>query len=247
MPEPERTAKSKKSSQKGASGLGKPKKYYSSLKDTVIAEAKHIEDLENNSVNKENSSEISSAPCIVNSPLNLSPKKASHLVQNIPLSLPSITLLPIIQYATILPNIPIMAGQRAPTRIKRIVVARYGPLMLPMPLNPMLVREYQKYMPKVTVTEGVIVEEHLESFYSYANNLDISENDAWMRFFVQSLDGEARRWFREFPQRSNIDIEALDDAFLRQLGDKKDFLYYHIEFGNLKRENGELILDLIKV
>jgi len=59
--------------------------------------------------------------------------------------------------------------------------------------------EYKKYMPKFTGTEGVTAEEHLKAFYSYADNLDISENDVWMRVFVQSLDGEARTWFRELP------------------------------------------------
>jgi len=101
-------------------------------------------------------------------------------------------------------------------------------------------------MPKFTSTEGVILEEHLEVFYSYADNLDISEDDVWMRVFVQSLDGEARKWFKELPQRSIIDIEALDDAFLKQWGDKKDLLYCHTEFGNLKRENGEPLPDFNK-
>jgi len=36
-----------------------------------------------------------------------------------------------------------------------------------------------------------------------------------MRVFVQSLDGEARKWFRELTPRSIADIEALDDAFLK--------------------------------
>lgn len=44
--------------------------------------------------------------------------------------------------------------------------------------------EFHKYMPKFTGTEGVTTEEHLEVFYSYADNLDISENDVWMRVFV---------------------------------------------------------------
>ena len=103
-----------------------------------------------------------------------------------------------------------------------------------------------KYRPKFTGTEGVTAEEHLESFYSYADNLDISEDDVWMRVFVQSLDGEARKWFRELAPRSIADIEALDDAFLKHWGDKKDLLYYHTEFGNLKRENGELLSDFNK-
>ena len=65
--------------------------------------------------------------------------------------------------------------------------------------------------------------------------------------FVQSLDGEARKWFREFPHRSIVDIEALDDAFLKKWGDKKDLLYYHTEFGNLKRKNGESLHDFNKI
>jgi len=67
-----------------------------------------------------------------------------------------------------------------------------------------------------------------------------------MRVFVQSLDGEARKWFRELTPRSIADIEALDDVFLKHLGDKKDLLYYHTEFGNLKRENGESLSDFNK-
>ena len=98
-------------------------------------------------------------------------------------------------------------------------------------------------MPKSTGTEGVTTEEHLESFYSYVDNLDINEEDVWMRVFVQSLDGEARKWFRELPPRSIAVTEALDDVFLKHWGDKKDLLYYHTEFGNLQREDGELLSD----
>ena len=54
-----------------------------------------------------------------------------------------------------------------------------------------------------------------------------------MRVFVQSLDGEAIKWFRELTPRSIANIEALDDAFLKHWGDKKNLLYYQIEFGIL--------------
>jgi len=123
-----------------------------------------------------------------------------------------------------------MASPQAPTKMERIITARYGPLVLPTPLNEMPTGEYHKYMPKFTGTKGVTTEEHLQSFYSYADNLDISEDDVWMRVFVQSLDGEAKKWFRELTPRYIIDNEALDDVFLKHWGDKKYFLYYHIEF-----------------
>lgn len=162
--EPERVVKLKKSSKKGASGSGKPKISDSSLKSEFIAEESQPEVLEPNAINREIHSEIDSAPCAVSSPLNLSPKKVSHTVQNIQIFLPSIALFHTAPSVSIPPYIPNMAGRQAPTRIERIVAARYGPLVLPAPLNPMPVGEYQKYMPKFTGTEGVTTEEHLEAF-----------------------------------------------------------------------------------
>ena len=48
------------------------------------------------------------------------------------------------------------------------------------------------------------------------------------------------------PHRSIIEIKALDDAFLKQWGDRKDLLYYHTEFGILKRDNAESLPDFNK-
>jgi len=70
-----------------------------------------------------------------------------------------------------------MVGQQALTKIESIVVARYGPLVLPTPLNAMPIGDYQEFMPKFTGVEEGTAEEHLESFYNYADNLDINEKD----------------------------------------------------------------------
>ena len=42
--------------------------------------------------------------------------------------------------------------------------------------------------------------------------------------FVQILDGEVRKWFREFPPNSIDGINALEEVFMRQWGDTKDYL-----------------------
>ena len=68
----------------------------------------------------------------------------------------------------------------------------------------------------------------------------------WTRFFVQSLDGHARKWFKEFPARSIAGIEALDDIFLKHWGERRDHLYYITEFSNLRRENGESVSNFTK-
>jgi hypothetical protein len=58
-----------------------------------------------------------------------------------------------------------------------IVTTRYAPLILPHPMNPFPARDYLKYMPKFTGEGDITVEEHLDDFYSYADNLNIENED----------------------------------------------------------------------
>jgi uncharacterized small protein (DUF1192 family) len=140
-----------------------------------------------------------------------------------------------------------MAGANPPQkRMDAIVTARYAPLVLPHPMNPLPAGDYLKYMPKFTGEGDITAEEHLASFYSYADNLNIENEDVWMRVFVQSLDGEVRKWFRGLAPRSIAGIEALDTVFLRKWGDRKDYIYYMTEFGSLKKQEGESVSDFSK-
>ena len=106
--------------------------------------------------------------------------------------------------------------------------------------------DYQKYMPKFTGEGDATAEEHVEAFYSYAENLNIEQDDVWTRVFVQSLDGHARKWFKELPAGSVDGIEQLDEVFLRHWGDRRDFSYYITEFGNLRKERNESASDFTK-
>jgi hypothetical protein len=144
------------------------------------------------------------------------------------------------------PNIP-MAGANPPlNRMDAIVAARYAPLILPHPMNPLPAGDYLKYIPKFTGEGDITAEENLAAFYSYADNLNIENEDVWMRVFFQSLDGEVRKWFRGLAPRSIVGIEALDNAFLRQWVDRKDFMYYMKKFGSLKKMEGESVSDFSK-
>jgi hypothetical protein len=125
-----------------------------------------------------------------------------------------------------LPNIPMAGANPPPNRMDAIVTARYDPLILPHPMNPLPAGDYLKYMPKFSGEGDITAEDHLAAFYSYADNLNIENEDVWMRVFVQSLEGEVRKWFRGLAPGSIAGIEALDNVFLRQWGDRKDYIYY---------------------
>ena len=115
-----------------------------------------------------------------------------------------------------------MVGANPPRNIMdAIEAARYAPLILPQPLNSIPPGGYLKQLPKFTREGDITAEENLATFYSYADNYVIVDEDVWMMIFVHSLDGEARKWFRPLTPGSIDGIEALDDIFLRQWGIKK--------------------------
>jgi hypothetical protein len=120
-----------------------------------------------------------------------------------------------------------MTGINPPqNRMDVILVARYAPLVVPQPMNSLPIRYYLKYMPKFTREEDIIAKEHLVALYRYVDNLNIENEDVWMRVFVQSLDGEHRKCFISLSPGSIVGIKSLDDSFLIHWGEKKYFLYY---------------------
>jgi hypothetical protein len=70
-----------------------------------------------------------------------------------------------------------MAAPAPLTKMQRILAARYAPLVLQNPPAAMPTGDYQKYMPKFIGEGDVTVEEYIEAFYSYAENLNIEYDD----------------------------------------------------------------------
>ena len=135
-----------------------------------------------------------------------------------------------------------MEAQNQPLdMMDRMVPSRYAPLVFPQPLNALPGGDYQKYLPRFNGQGETTTEEHWDAFLSYVDNQNIEAKDVWMKMFVQSLDGEVRKWFRELPANSITIIEELQDLFMRQWGDTKDHTYYITEFGALRRKKDETI------
>ena len=96
-----------------------------------------------------------------------------------------------------------------------MVAARYAPLVLPQPLNALPGGDYQKYLPSFNGQGETTAKEHWDAFLSYPDNQNIKAKYVCMRMFIQSLDGEVRKWFRELPANSITIIEELEDLFMR--------------------------------
>lgn len=142
VPDPEKKIKETKVLQKGASGSGKSKKSSISLQENPAIEKIHVESITSNTRSEEKLSEIYKAPYSLGSPFVVRPKETSPPIHHTPLVL-SITHQPsVIQTSNTLIATIAMAGPQAPTKMERIIAARYGPLVLPTPLNAMPTGEY---------------------------------------------------------------------------------------------------------
>jgi hypothetical protein len=132
-----------------------------------------------------------------------------------------------------------------PPRVFTKVAARYAPLVLPVPLHD-LPENYIKNLPKFTGEGDLTAAEHINFFDQFADILGLEHEDVYSRLFVQTFEGQVRTWFRSLPAGSILSYDALEDAFLRQWGERKDHLYYLTEFGSLKKRNSETVMEFIQ-
>jgi hypothetical protein len=133
-------------------------------------------------------------------------------------------------------------GLPLPPRVFAKVAARYAPLVLPIPLHD-LPENYIKNLPKFTGEGDLTTAEHINFFDQFVDILGLEHEDVYSRLFVQTFEGQVRTWFRSLPAGSILSYDALEDSFLRQWGERKDHLYYLIEFGSLKKKTSETVME----
>jgi hypothetical protein len=140
------------------------------------------------------------------------------------------------------------AGGQGPAPTPRVfakVAARYAPLVLPVRLHD-LPENYIKNLPKFAGEGDLTPSEHINFFDQFIDILGLEHEDVYLRLFVQTFEGRVRTWFQSLPARSILFYDALEDAFLRQWGERKDHLYYLTEFGSLRKNNSETVMDFIQ-
>lgn len=117
------------------------------------------------------------------------------------------------------PN-PHMAG---PTPPNPWLAARFKPLFLP-PADQLgdLPDWYLKVLPKLNGENGITAEDNFTTFQDCPDNFDVEEDDVFSRMFAHSLEGEARKWFRNLPNNSITYWGQLHEKFLKRWGVKKD-------------------------
>ena len=74
--------------------------------------------------------------------------------------------------------------------------------------------------------EGYILsQQHLDRFNDFCDLEEVDYEDARMRLFSQSFNGEVKKWFKGLTIGSIHDFQEFEIAFLRKWGRKKNSLH----------------------
>jgi hypothetical protein len=100
-----------------------------------------------------------------------------------------------------------------------------------------------KNLSKFTREGNLTATEHINFFDQFVDILGLKHEDIYSRLIVQTFEGQLRTWFRGISSVSIGSYDELENAFIRQWGERKDHLYYPTEFGALRKKNLETFLE----
>ena len=70
--------------------------------------------------------------------------------------------------------------------------------------------------------------------------------DVVLRLLVQSLDGEARKWFKTLADNAVTTWEEMENSFTQKWGEKRDHGYIFTKFNALKKKHNEDVTKFIR-
>jgi hypothetical protein len=140
-------------------------------------------------------------------------------------------------FVTPSPTIQVVAQPPPP-----IMVARYAPLVLVIPLHDMP-QVYQMTLPKFDGTGPLNAQQHVDKMNDYFDLQEVDEVDVQMRLFVQSLIEDIKKWYKGLRADSVVKLIVFQRSFLERWEVKKNPLQILSEYENFRRNQGETVQD----
>ena len=151
------------------------------------------------------------------------PPSITHISTTVP-AIPTFLLLPVVPFISV------------------NMENHYAPLQLL--INPGdMPQDYQRKIAYFDGTSSYTAQQHTKKIMDYFENYEIDDDDVRMKFFVQSLTGEVRTWFRALGAHTIANPDTLYEAFLNRWEKNKDPLHILLEYDTLKRGPQEAVQD----
>jgi hypothetical protein len=100
--------------------------------------------------------------------------------------------------------------------------------------------KHYKYLPRFD-GDKPSAEKHIQDFEHFIDLFEIEHVDVYMRIFSQSLQGDAKEWFRHLQPESISSWEEMKDLFLKFWGERKPLDQLLSEFYSMKKQGNETV------
>jgi hypothetical protein len=106
---------------------------------------------------------------------------------------------------------PTMSSQWDPGNFKPLDMSKIPGYPRQIPLK------YEKWLPRFTSNDGLIVEDHMDNVWAFFLLHPISDDaeDLAMKIFFATLHGNARKWYDGLPDASIKCMYQLEETFLK--------------------------------
>lgn len=81
--------------------------------------------------------------------------------------------------------------------------------------------DYKEKLPKFTGSNVVTIEDHLNTFHKYIDDLEIDHEDV-TKMFAQTLEGDAQTWYKALLAHSIDGWESFQKLFTKKWAQKQD-------------------------
>jgi hypothetical protein len=103
--------------------------------------------------------------------------------------------------------------------------------------------EYHDCLPKFAGNNVVTVEDHLNAFLKFVDDLEIEHEDVVMKMFMQTLEGDTRAWYKALPVGSINGWDSFQRKFTERWVDKQDNSYLLDAFSSIRKEENETVSE----
>ena len=100
-------------------------------------------------------------------------------------------------------------------------------------------QDYLERLPRFTEEDSNSMQKHIENLCAFAENVNVEHLDVVLRLFVQSLEGEARKWLKALTNNTIHTWEEMENFFTLKWGEKRDHGYVLTWFNALKKRHNE--------
>jgi hypothetical protein len=104
--------------------------------------------------------------------------------------------------------------------------------------------EYRDRLPKFTGSNTIFVEDHLNAFLKFVDDLEIEHEDVVMKMFMQTLEGDVEHDTNLSKQGSIDGWDSFQKKFIERWADKQDNSILLETLSSLKKGENETVLSL---